>query len=1638
MTTQDDHLDTGPNPNSGEDERLAQMLEQWEAEIKLGHNPELTILANGDEALAAQLKPLVSVLQCLQSSGFHQVAALAEREKQLLDPGPSGPLSPDPDQSSNHSETNNFEIAIPGYQILGQLGKGGMGVVYEARQISLNRIVAIKVLPQATIDPRVASRFAREAETVASLQHSQIVPIYESGQTQGLHWFAMQKIDGQALSKVIADHSRGLPWQRVVEIGIQVCDALSYAHSCGVVHRDVKPGNLLQDSEGMIWLADFGLAYRMFDATLTLSQAILGTPRYMSPEQIQSVRFPSIYETSNQSTVTLRPVQKPKQSKYQFNDHSGEVDHHTDIYSLGATLFELLTGQPVFDQTSPIELLSAIQFDEPPDPTNLSPECPKSLAIVLQKCLEKSPRDRYEMVADLQEDLTAVRDDRPISVPGLSAWTLLKRRVARHSNRIWIATVGALVALGALLGAVSLYRNYSERQMAQWKLTSSGGPFLVSLAKIGEQSGPQRQVESVALPMHQTQKTRAGAYDVQLAQPGRFSQPATVYLSSGQSNSMHYQDGHPSPTEIDVEGKLFTEVRSQNDSSHRTLVTIDRNQITAYGPDSKLLFQVPVAFASKPTEDNANKQNATGPTDASPERRTRAIDFGFDRGDLWEQYWAIQPNLAKPARVLSPCTDVSGDGQMDYIFSARWEPVIAALDQQGALLWQVRLPVEVSDEAQPTRQRKPVELCAVNQMRLSDDITGDGIAEIVVVTQRELDLAKKPFVFSQLSVVDGNTGQVVWTKSIAPIDTHQVSRWPPSGLLPRPTDLQGWAQGSSFSAITQRRPIRRIPSDETFFGILDEDFHNFPSKMLTTLPPIHFVDWDSRSHIAVWQPQSGLTLVDLGNGSQSGLVDLSGIKVQSVSLIPDKNVTGKLSPLNLGEAETVREVRLGKDRGKGLLFVVQNTPAKQQKTVFRDDDLLLYHIDQQSVTWHDRLPMLYSHTLVTAEQSDFPLIADLDHDGTDEIYLSLAHDLSKSLPYQSVHARDAMTGRQLWPGPTRMSCYESVPERACVVPDINQDAVDELAVVTLCDFGGLSNRQSLGTIQPFATPQCLSLMVDILCGKTGQRLKLFSHPVAEINPYSRNASYEISGCRTLGSRQLEVSTVWWNSPHEKLLNDRSKSFNSASVRFDLQTESLPQVAPGLTMLTRHPITEGGFHLRRPVTEREQTCKVVWQPAAAPSRLTRNRQLLGTWISDKGQPCALVKARDQVKVEAIDLESKEIIWEQTLSSPRASAGFVQPGQEALAYFESPTSSQSDWLNWIDAETGKQRTGLSKSLVLERVLATAACVDASGDIFVVGLVGDNGVRSAAPARKPKICLWRVNLPSGQVRWQKELGTTRSQGYGPNFEFGGYWYYDPTIVVLDCDRDGKDDCIVTSRPNNNLVKGITALSGDDGNELWKRMHQSQQNSMGEPWNELWLDSLADSTGTEYLVIMEPEAPGKDDNGVRLLLIDSKTGDQCSHQVFRNARFNQTSKLNMRDRRSITANADAPPTKSVLSLAIPEEASDKARALNFVEIRVDGENLVQTTSSVQTDSRPWQITAAKTVQLSNADLRRLLCGKDSLSCYDQSGQLLWQHKYLEKSTSQLVELMATDDPRYWLLSCDQTRLSRSLYDITDGRLIW
>ena len=287
------------------------------------------------------------------------------------------------------------------YELLEELGRGGMGIVYRARQKSLNRIVAIKMILRGELaSEQDRERFESEARSVAKLQHPNIVPVYEIGETNGRAYFCMKYIEGQTLSQKLM--SGVLDQRAAAALLAKVSRAIHYAHTQGVLHRDLKPSNILIDQDGEPHVSDFGLAKRITDAsTITKTGAAIGTPSYMAPEQAVGAR--------------------------------GTVGPASDVYGLGCILYHTLVGRPPFQAATAVDTLLMVLDQEPIPPRMLSRNVDRSLEMIALKCLQKPIDLRYDSAESLARDLEAFLKDEPMSATS-GLFTQFMSRMFRETH----------------------------------------------------------------------------------------------------------------------------------------------------------------------------------------------------------------------------------------------------------------------------------------------------------------------------------------------------------------------------------------------------------------------------------------------------------------------------------------------------------------------------------------------------------------------------------------------------------------------------------------------------------------------------------------------------------------------------------------------------------------------------------------------------------------------------------------------------------------------------------------------------------------------------------------------------------------------------------------------------------------------------------------------------------------------------------------------------------------------------------------------------------------------------------------------------------------------------------------------------
>lgn len=379
------------------------------------------------------------------------------------------------------------------YEVMEEIGRGGMGIVYRARQLKLNRIVALKLLPAllSVVRPDAQKRFRREAELASRLRHAHIVSIHDFGEIDGTFYYSMELIEGRSLQHILAEMSElqdvhkivDLPstepsgetpsrpisrapssamrstssasirrayYRRVAEWVAEAADALDYAHGRGVIHGDIKPANLLLNTDGRLMITDFGLARDTDAGTMTATRSLLGTSRYMSPEQLS--------ETADR------------------------VDHRIDIYALGATMYELLAFRPMFSGTDDGEIFSQVLHADPVPPRRIVRKVPRDLETVCLKAVEKSRDRRYGTAGAMADDLRRWLQGLPIQARGPSAFS----RVLRHMRRRKTATLTASV-----LALLSIFAGILYKRSSDWRTEA-----VVTRSALRTQGGQLRYLEA--------------------------------------------------------------------------------------------------------------------------------------------------------------------------------------------------------------------------------------------------------------------------------------------------------------------------------------------------------------------------------------------------------------------------------------------------------------------------------------------------------------------------------------------------------------------------------------------------------------------------------------------------------------------------------------------------------------------------------------------------------------------------------------------------------------------------------------------------------------------------------------------------------------------------------------------------------------------------------------------------------------------------------------------------------------------------------------------------------------------------------------------------------------------------------------
>ena len=425
--------------DEGRDELLFALLERLVASSRDGRMPDFSDVKREHPELETELRELWATAMIAEDFGSFTRSIDGAQKPDMADP-----------QATRHADCST-PSRVGDFELLEEIGRGGMGVVYRATQLRLNRIVALKmILPGRLASATDLSRFRAEAEAAAKLKHPNVVSVYEVGELNGQPFFSMPLIEGTTLAKRLTDGPR--PALEAAELLVPICRAVATAHRHGILHRDLKPSNILIDREERPYVTDFGLAKRLVGhasnvppsksvekvlqgeqvTQLTASGAILGTPSYMAPEQAAGQR--------------------------------GEVGPASDVYSLGAILFAMLTGRPPFQAASPVDTILQVLEQDPIPPRVLNPDADPDLELIAMKCLQKPSDLRYASADALADDLQAFLDHEPISARSGHFSQILSRafRETHHAavlqnwGLLWMWHAAVVFAMSVLTNVLLL------------------------------------------------------------------------------------------------------------------------------------------------------------------------------------------------------------------------------------------------------------------------------------------------------------------------------------------------------------------------------------------------------------------------------------------------------------------------------------------------------------------------------------------------------------------------------------------------------------------------------------------------------------------------------------------------------------------------------------------------------------------------------------------------------------------------------------------------------------------------------------------------------------------------------------------------------------------------------------------------------------------------------------------------------------------------------------------------------------------------------------------------------------------------------------------------------------------------------
>ena len=1211
------------------------------------------------------------------------------------------------------------------FEIVEQIGQGAMGVVYRAKQISLKRPVALKVLRYAVTGKQSTKRFEREAELVATLDHPHIVPVHAFGQHESLNFFAMQLIDGQSLAQWNVDNLDQRDPVAIAKWIAQVARALAHAHQRDVVHRDVKPSNLLKDQDDKIWLTDFGLARRFDDVRMSMTGAMLGTPNYMSPEQAAPARHP--------------------------------IDHRTDIYSLGATLFELLTGRTVFVADTPHAVLAQVLAEEAPLLSELIPDVSRDLETIVMKCLEKESRARYQTANELADDLEAFAEGQNIKARRPSVLERFTRWKRQNQKAVSWASTAIAATISVLMLGISTWVGVKNASEGKLVVESSEGPIVGQLIDEDGETLP-----AFTIPTQQEMSLNAGRYKLQMWAGGRVGETLDLFVDRGDTTTIDVK--LPRETvfpERTVEG--IPQVWSKPNGDD--IVYLHKKGITLVDARSgKDIWTTDVKEISKELAGEIAQKKASA-NNSVPSFRWE-LNEGKTHGYL----------VRRIPKITTASSDLNGDRAPDLVILCHKQLVMFAIDGlTGKLLWRYT--------AQPNAQKGQFDYSYAGGLHSAEpvgDVDGDGVTDYAAgFFCHGLNVTRWQ------DVVSGKTGQRLWRLDM-PTEWFAETK---TSIVPSKTYI-----------VPTTCKISRFDRYASFFP--DTVYHGSDWKCRTyrdTSVVDTVVPWPARiheTHVGTEKPDGSLLLAC---GSK-----LVCRKVSDGS--PSSFNDGK--PLELGffPAFAPKIVQAESGEVLGVLLCEQVVIANQRTKTAARMRFSLWSLDTAEKVWHYDAACDASWTPFTP---DWPIVRDFNDDGIPEILVVDGADLQTNY-YEgascstSIQILDVKTGKPRWPKENlvKIRNVERQIQNLVVGPDADGDGKDDIYV--------LSPMARATTAFKYKT----HLFVDILSGVSGALIRtvetqlpesgeslIFETPFFWGHGSDGSALLVVGSLRVGRDLELRANTVLLSTGTGELVH------YCRELEHPLQVDHLGNGDTSLLTvraLDRSDITTSGQ-------------MVLLQSLSRESLKIAGRQYVSVGdLNDDGVQ-DLTTSDGMPMQYALSGSDGSLLWKTTLAETpdnviNANGDVDGDGVNDLLTWPAHRNRQNfAQLSALSGRTGKQCWTTPVRLDHSENSLNPVCQDIDNDGSLELIFISRSSKTAVTPGRSALLLQCLDATSGQMKWFKELAAAGTAAANTQYK-AERW----PIRIVDINGDGKLEIVTVAYDQSDFA--MAAVWTTEGKLLWQ----------------------------------------------------------------------------------------------------------------------------------------------------------------------------------------------------------------------------